>query len=85
MIKSCKGNLNVGDPRRWWEETQRILKAEPLFVEAAHIAALYDLPPHHHDPFDRALLAQASVEGLAFLTTDDRLDAYAGGCLRVLR
>jgi PIN domain nuclease of toxin-antitoxin system len=85
MIKACKGNLDVGDPRLWWEETQRALLLEPLFLSAGHIAALYDLPFHHHDPFDRALIAQATTEDLTFLTTDARLDLYASDRLRVLR
>jgi PIN domain nuclease of toxin-antitoxin system len=58
---------------------------QPLSFKADHIAALYDLPLHHHDPFDRALLAQATVEGLTLLTTDVRLESYASGRLRVLR
>ena len=33
-------------------------------------------PPHHRDPFDRMLLAQAQLEGLAILTVDSRFDLY---------
>jgi PIN domain nuclease of toxin-antitoxin system len=84
MIKACKGSLDVGDPRLWWEETQRALGLEPLFLSAEHIAALYDLPLHHHDPFDRALIAQATVEDLTFLTTDSRIEHYASDRLRVM-
>ena len=29
------------------------------------------LPPHHRDPFDRLLSAQAVVEGLAFVARED--------------
>jgi PIN domain nuclease of toxin-antitoxin system len=36
-----------------------------------------DLPPHHRDPFDRLLVAQSRVEGLALITRDARLGAYA--------
>jgi PIN domain nuclease of toxin-antitoxin system len=84
MIKSRKGSLDVGDPRGWWSETQRLLEAEPLLVKPDHIAALHDLPLHHHDPFDRALIAQATVEDLTFLTTDSRIEEYASDRLRVL-
>ena len=28
------------------------------------------LPPHHRDPFDRILVAQAQVEGLTLVTAD---------------
>ncbi|MCY7363972.1 MAG: type II toxin-antitoxin system VapC family toxin [Frankiaceae bacterium] len=34
------------------------------------------LPPHHRDPFDRALIAQARAEGLVLATADRRLQAY---------
>ena len=34
------------------------------------------LPRHHDDPFDRALIAQASIESLTVVTRDERFDAY---------
>jgi PIN domain nuclease of toxin-antitoxin system len=43
---------------------------------SAHGRRLLDLPFHHKDPFDRMLVAQAAVEGLAFATADPRLSAY---------
>lgn len=36
----------------------------------AHVLRVADLPPHHADPFDRLLIAQALVEGLTILTAD---------------
>jgi PIN domain nuclease of toxin-antitoxin system len=36
-----------------------------LPVRAAHAAAVAGLAPHHADPFDRLLIAQAMVEPLA--------------------
>jgi PIN domain nuclease of toxin-antitoxin system len=85
MIKTCKGLLEVRDPRSWWMRTQEDLGLQPLMLLPEHISALYDLPLHHHDPFDRALIAQATVEDLGFLTTDSRIDPYASDRLRVLR
>ncbi len=41
-----------------------------LPIEARHVLAIYDLPLHHSDPFDRLLLAQARTEGAAFVTAD---------------
>lgn len=35
-----------------------------LPIELTHIYALTNLPNHHRDPFDRLLIAQASVEQL---------------------
>jgi PIN domain nuclease of toxin-antitoxin system len=34
------------------------------------------LPPHHADPFDRILIAQAQSEGLTLVTRDTRIAAY---------
>lgn len=35
-----------------------------------------DLPPHHHDLFDRLLIAQAVVEAVPILTADPRFRDY---------
>ncbi len=34
------------------------------------------LPPHHRDPFDRMLVAQAQSEKLTLVTDDARIGAY---------
>lgn len=34
------------------------------------------LPPHHRDPFDRMLVAQAQAEGLVVVTRDPQIRAY---------
>jgi len=49
-----------------------------LPIAAQHAAALPGLPPIHADPFDRMLVAQAIVEPMALITTDERLAAYPG-------
>ena len=36
---------------------------------------LLEMPPHHRDPFDRLLIAQAQVEGLTPVTCDPRFSA----------
>ena len=43
------------------------------FAHAEHAAAL---PPHHGDPFDRMLIAQARAEGLTLVTHDRRIEPY---------
>jgi PIN domain nuclease of toxin-antitoxin system len=37
----------------------------------------YDIAPHHRDPFDRLLLAQAVTEPLHLLTADESLGSYS--------
>jgi len=49
---------------------------EELPLTGAHTLALADLPAIHKDPFDRILIAQAKVEGLALLTADATLARY---------
>lgn len=41
-----------------------------------HAVAVRDLAPIHADPFDRALLAQAIVEGVELVTADKTLAGY---------
>jgi PIN domain nuclease of toxin-antitoxin system len=84
MIKHCKGLLELRNPRGWWGDTQATLGLQPLALTPDHIAAVYDLPYHHRDPFDRALIAQAMVEDLTFLTTDAGLEPYACDRLRIV-
>jgi PIN domain nuclease of toxin-antitoxin system len=77
MMKSIKGMLDVGDPRQWWIQSLQNLGLCPLPQSADHIAAIYDLPPVHRDPFDRALIAQAISEELVLLSTDRQILTYA--------
>ena len=49
-----------------------------LPVTSEHAVALDRLPPIHKDPFDRILVAQAIVEGIALLTVDPVLAQYGG-------
>lgn len=48
----------------------------PLPITLQHAEAAGALPRHHHDPFDRMLIAQAEVEGLVIVTLDDRFRDY---------
>ena len=41
------------------------------------------LPALHHDPFDRALVAQARVHGLRLVTADARLADYGTPVVRL--
>ena len=46
----------------------------PLTLFHAEQAAM--LPPHHRDPFDRMLIAQAQAEGLVLVTRDAYIRRY---------
>jgi PIN domain nuclease of toxin-antitoxin system len=50
--------------------------AQELAVTIEHAAAVEGLPWHHRDPFDRMLVAQASVEGAAIVSREEALRPY---------
>jgi len=47
-----------------------------LSITGAHAAKVANLPAFHKDPFDRMLIAQASLEPMILLTNDIALRAY---------
>lgn len=51
---------------------------QELPINSSHALAVEHLPPIHKDPFDRILLAQAEVEGILLLTTDNVVARYPG-------
>ncbi|MBS1038918.1 MULTISPECIES: type II toxin-antitoxin system VapC family toxin [Gluconobacter] len=51
---------------------------EELPVTGQHAIAVGQLPDVHRDPFDRILVAQATVEGLLLVTHDPLVQAYPG-------
>ena len=54
-----------------------------LDVTAQHAVTTVSLPPIHRDPFDRLLIAQATVEGIVLLTADATIPRYPGPIRRV--
>jgi PIN domain nuclease of toxin-antitoxin system len=49
-----------------------------LPIVSDHVVATEGLPPIHKDPFDRILVAQATVEGITLLTMDSLVSQYPG-------
>ncbi|MFD8974539.1 MULTISPECIES: type II toxin-antitoxin system VapC family toxin [unclassified Streptomyces] len=47
-----------------------------LPINAEHGVRAGALPPHHSDPFDRILIAQAQTEGLTLVTRDKHIPLY---------
>lgn len=54
-----------------------------LTINAEHALAVLALPPLLKDPFDRMLVAQATVEGFVLLTSDEQVAAYPGPIRKV--
>jgi PIN domain nuclease of toxin-antitoxin system len=51
---------------------------QELPILSEHAVAVDSLPPIHKDPFDRLLIAQATVEGITLLTDDTTVAQYPG-------
>lgn len=76
-IKYALGKLPLPVPPASYVPTRMAATGvSALAVEHRHALEVAGLPMHHADPFDRLLVAQARVEGLAILTADPQLGAY---------
>lgn len=51
---------------------------DELTIQGNHAVAVARLPSLHRDPFDRILVAQATVEEITLLTVDSMLARYPG-------
>lgn len=47
-----------------------------LDISAEHGWRAGGLPPHHRDPFDRLLVAQADIESMVLVTRDTHIPKY---------
>jgi PIN domain nuclease of toxin-antitoxin system len=56
---------------------------DELPITSEHAVAIDGLPAIHRDPFDRLLIAQSIVEGIALLTTDPLVAQYSGPIRKV--
>ena len=72
-IKAAKGKLSM--PDEWLDAAAKAGFVElPILASDAQRSAR--LPWHHHDPFDRLLIAQAVAHGLQLATRDPLIAAY---------
>jgi PIN domain nuclease of toxin-antitoxin system len=77
LIKLQLGKLRLNLTLAEVIESQRQANnIEILSVTLNHILALESLPPHHKDPFDRLLIAQANVEGAVLISNDSVFGNY---------
>lgn len=58
---------------------------ERLAITFEHAQEAAGLPPHHADPFDRMLVAQARLEGMTLATADASVGRYEVDVLAVAR
>ena len=72
-IKTGLGRLR---PSRTVEQAASESGFLELPITFGHAERVAVLPPHHRDPFDRMLVAQADVEGLTLVTRDPVFARY---------
>ncbi len=72
-IKAALGRLTYPDTIEAGVEHSGFTK---LPITLAHAERAAGLPPHHSDPFDRMLVAQAQAEGLSVVTGDPKIRRY---------
>jgi PIN domain nuclease of toxin-antitoxin system len=56
-----------------------------LSITSLHTATIANLPDHHKDPFDRLLIAQATVEGIPLFTNDETVTLYTASPVRLVK
>jgi PIN domain nuclease of toxin-antitoxin system len=76
-IKVQIGKLPVPPEGDYFEQHRQSLGAAIHPLNINHSYRLFRLPPHHKDPFDRMLIAQAIEDGLTVVTPDRAFRAYA--------
>jgi PIN domain nuclease of toxin-antitoxin system len=76
-IKWALGKLPLPSaPSEFVPEHLAATKTYPLAIQHSHTLRVATLPPHHGDPFDRLLIAQAQIERIPILTADPQFKAY---------
>jgi len=73
-IKQAKGKLNLPEENVF--AAIEDLKLRLLPYTARHARRLFALPPHHSDPFDRQIIAQALAESIPVATPDESFRLY---------
>ncbi len=77
-IKYRLGKLPLPEsPDRYVPARMHAIGAQAVAVEHPHALAVATLPPLHRDPFDRLLVAQATLLGLTIATADPSVAQYS--------
>jgi len=80
QIKAAIGKLHLRSPIEAVLD-DAATRFDILDISMRHVRALGSLLPHHRDPFDRMLVAQAQADGLTLVTVDPLVRAYGVACL----
>jgi PIN domain nuclease of toxin-antitoxin system len=72
-VKRSVGKLTIEDG---WSRALARIGFDGLPLTSIHAEAVEHLPWHHRDPFDRMLVAQATVEKAVIVSADAALRPY---------
>lgn len=73
VIKNAKGKIKPPKDIKGGIQNSGFLV---LSIEVSHALEVEKLPDYHNDPFDRILIAQAKVEKLTLITSDEKIWRY---------
>ena len=83
-IKYSLGKLTLPQPPAIYiPDRMRLNQMQELAITHVHAVAVAGLPPHHRDPFDRILVAQAQLEGMTLITSDKSIEPYDVSMIRI--
>jgi PIN domain nuclease of toxin-antitoxin system len=75
-IKVSRGRLALSKPIERLAEVLGGSEFQLLPIDLDDVARVATLPPHHRDPFDRMLIAQALGDGLTIVSADPVFKKY---------
>lgn len=76
-VKVGKGRLELPEPvDHYLRDRLDAFALEALPITVTHAVRAAMLPPHHRDPWDRLLVAQAIVEGVPLVSSDPAIARY---------
>jgi len=76
-IKTALRKIDFGYSPQQIAQAAREAGFTELLITSEQAAKVAALPFHHHDPFDRLLIAQALLMPARLLTTDSALEQYS--------
>lgn len=81
-IKAGTGKLTLGEPAATLLARELPGNSFDLLpIQLNHATFVESMPFHHRDPFDRLIVAQATLEGVPIVSVDNQLDRY--GIVRI--
>ena len=76
-IKVAAGKLSLPEPPVSYVPSRMASQGlRPLIISHQHALAIWEMPLHHRDPFDRLLIAQARLEEMVLITNDSVFRRY---------